>query len=318
MLGRTARLLLVLAIGSACGGDPSGDPSGNDTTSGSGTAPTSSSDPSGDTATSPGDDGDDGSASTGNSAPADSSTGGEDDPGATEGDGASSSGGTPAELPSDVLDLTDWKLTLPIGSREAPDEPLEIFQPELATYTIDPHFLLDATATGVVFSAHAGGVTTDNSGYPRSELREMAEGGTENAAWSTTEGVHTMTITQFITHLPEVKPHVVAGQIHDSEDDVVMIRLEGSHLFVEGGGDELGTLEPDYALGTPFTVRLTASAGTIDVYYEDMATPTVTLDRDADGCYFKAGAYTQSNLEQGDDADAYGEVVITELLVTHE
>ena len=88
-----------------------------------------------------------------------------------------------------------------------------------------------------------------------------------------------------------------------------MIRLEGSHLFVEGNGDELGDLDPDYALGTEFTVRIAVENGTIDIYYDDLATPAVSVQRDADGCYFKAGAYTQSNLEY-DAADAYGAVAI--------
>ena len=216
--------------------------------------------------------------------------------------------------PADVLDLTDWKLTLPVGS---PGSPTEIRQPALRTFSMPPYFLLDMTGTGVVFQAHAGGVTTSNSGYPRSELREMTAAGSQNAAWSTTSGTHTMTITQTITHLPLVKPHVVAGQIHDASDDVVMIRLEGTNLFVEGDGNELGTLNSNYALGTRFTVRLVAAGGRIRVYYEDLATPKVDIASSATDCYFKAGAYTQSNPAQGDDPSAYGEVVIHALVVTH-
>ena len=145
----------------------------------------------------------------------------------------------------------------------------------------------------------------------------MTAAGSQNAAWSTTAGTHTMTITQTITHLPIAKPHVVAGQIHDAADDVVMIRLEGTNLFVEGGGNDLGTLLSNYALGTRFTVRLVAAGGRIRVYYEDLATPKVDVASSATDCYFKAGAYTQSNPAQGDDPSAYGEVVIHALAVTH-
>lgn len=236
--------------------------------------------------------------------------------GETTGETTGATTGAPAELPADVLDLADWKLTLPIAGRDDPEKPLEIVQPELATYTLDPWYVLGDDAASVRFRAHAGGVTTSNSGYPRSELREMM--GEELAAWSMTEGVHTLTITQAITHLPEVKPHVVAGQIHDDQDDVVMIRLEGSYLFVEGGGDDLGALDPDYQLGETFTVRLRAAGGAIDIYYQDLQTPAVSVPSDASGCYFKAGVYTQSNPEKGDDPAAYGEVVISALSVTHE
>jgi hypothetical protein len=216
--------------------------------------------------------------------------------------------------PADLLDLTNWKLTLPVGSAGSPTE---IRQPDLRIFSMSPYFVLDATGTGVVFHAHAGGVTTSNSGYPRSELREMTAGGSQNAAWSTTSGTHTMTITETITHLPVVKPHVVAGQIHDASDDVVMIRLEGTNLFVEGDGNELGVLNASYTLGTRFTVRLVAAGGRIRVYYEDLATPKVDIASDSTDCYFKAGSYTQSNPAQGDAPTAYGEVVIHALTVTH-
>jgi poly(beta-D-mannuronate) lyase len=35
------------------------------------------------------------------------------------------------------------------------------------------------------------------------------------------------------------------------------------------------------------------------------------------GCYFKAGAYTQSNPSKGDKVDAYSEVWIYKVDVTH-
>lgn len=223
-------------------------------------------------------------------------------------------GGPGPELPSDVLNLTNWKLTLPIGDSESP---LEILQPELETYSLDPYFLLNPGGTGVIFTANAGGVTTSGSGYPRSELREMINDGADRASWSTSSGTHTMTIRQAITHLPEVKPHVVAGQIHDAEDDVVVIRLEGKRLFVDQGGTNIGDLDRNYGLGDEFTVRFVAGGGEIDVYYEDMTAPTVTLPVETDGCYFKAGAYTQSNVDRGDAPDAYGQVEIYDLVVTH-
>ncbi|MDP2310815.1 MAG: polysaccharide lyase family 7 protein [Pseudomonadota bacterium] len=223
-------------------------------------------------------------------------------------------GGEGPQFPSDVLNLTNWKLTLPVGDAESPTE---IEQPELESYSIDPYFLLSPTGDGVVFRANAGGVSTSGSGYPRSELREMTNDGADKASWSTSSGTHTLTITQAITHLPEVKPHVVAGQIHDANDDVVVIRLEADRLFVDQGGTNIGDLDTSYQLGEEFTVRFVAENGEIGVYYEDMATPAVTLRADTDGCYFKAGTYTQSNTDRGDAPEAYGEVEIYDLVVSH-
>jgi poly(beta-D-mannuronate) lyase len=222
--------------------------------------------------------------------------------------------GNGALSPAGFLDLANWKLTLPVGE---PCSPTEIKQPALRSFSVVPYFVMNEAGTGVVFQAHAGGVTTSNSGYPRSELREMTNAGVENAAWSTTLGTHTMTITQAITHLPAVKPHVVAGQIHDVSDDVVMIRLEGPNLFVEGGGTDLGTLDPAYQLGARFVVKIEASTGHIRIYYNDLATPKVDVARSATGCYFKAGVYTQSNPSKGDAPTAYGQVVIYSIAVTH-
>ncbi|MEZ4288906.1 MAG: polysaccharide lyase family 7 protein [Polyangiales bacterium] len=218
-----------------------------------------------------------------------------------------------AMVPADVVDLTNWKLTLPIGS-SGPDE---IKQPTLDDYTINPYFYVDKAKMAVVFRAHAGGVTTSGSGYPRSELREMANGGKDKASWSTTSGVHTMTTRQAITHLPVVKPHVVVAQIHDAGDDVIMVRLEGKHLFVEGGGDELGTLDSNYQLGTVFDLKIVASGGKIAVYFNDMSRPAVTTSVSTSGCYFKAGVYTQSNTSKGDAASAYGEAVLYRLGISH-
>uniref|UniRef100_A0A4V8GZK9 Alginate lyase AlgAT5 n=1 Tax=Defluviitalea TaxID=1185408 RepID=A0A4V8GZK9_9FIRM len=212
-------------------------------------------------------------------------------------------------LPSDILDLTNWKLTLPINDAE------EITQPELDSYEHSEYFHVNDDGDAVVFKAHCGGDTTEGSSYPRCELREMTNDGQDKASWSTTSGTHTMIIDQKITHLPEVKDHVVVGQIHDSDDDVIMIRLEGNHLFVEGDGEELADLDTDYELGTRFTVKIVASGGKIKVYYNgDLK---LTYNKSVSGCYFKAGMYTQSNTSKGDSEDAYGENEIYNLVVTH-
>ena len=257
-----------------------------------------------------------GSTGQGETTSGESSGGGSATASASAGSGASGGENGESEAPAEVLDLTPWKLTLPIDDPDDEGSPLEIRQPELATFASPPHFEV-ISGQRVRFRAHAGGATTSGSGYPRSELREMSADGAEKASWSTSEGAHTMTITQAITSVPKVKPHVVAGQIHDSGDDIVMIRLEGARLFVEGGGDELGDLDPDYTLGTEFTVQIHAEGGVIDVYYNDLGTPAVTVEANASGCYFKAGAYTQSNTDKGDSAEAFGEVVMSALTVAH-
>ena len=213
-------------------------------------------------------------------------------------------------IPAGIINLANWKLTLPTGD----DEAAEIRQPKLMQFRDPRYFHVDAVGDGVVFRAPVGGSTTGNSEYPRSELREMTAGGEKEASWSGESGTHVMTINQAITALPGGKPEVVAGQIHDDEDDVVMVRLHGSKLFVESDGRQLGVLDPNYQLGTRFTVQFVATPGLIRITYNGIK--AVDLKRDGDGYYFKAGCYTQANEDNGEEG-SYGEVVIHALTVQH-
>lgn len=223
--------------------------------------------------------------------------------------------------PAQVLDLTNWKVTLPLGT----SSPVEIKQPQLATYSIDPWFKVNASCTGVQFRAHTSSpVTTSNSSYPRSELREMSSNGAALASWSSTSGTHTMFIDQAITAVPMGKKHIVAGQIHDANDDVIVIRLEYPKLYIDINGTDGPILDPAYTLGKRFTVKFVASGGKISIYYDGNATPAYTLTKNISNSYFKAGAYTQSNCSTEQQRGAqcsetnYGEVIIYSLSVRHE
>jgi hypothetical protein len=242
-------------------------------------------------------------------------------PASAPGTTATAKGGAPAPAPvpppitpSTVLGLANWKIALPIDTSHA-GTPDEITQPELATFSLAPYFELTPAKNGVIFQANAGGATTKNSSYPRSELREMAPGGKQAASWSNAAGGHSMTVREAITHLPLVKPEVVAAQIHDASDDVVMVKLSGAQLFVEAHSDNIGTLDPAYALGTPYNLRITAQGGHILVYYNDVL--KVDYTKAGFGWYFKAGCYTQSNVSKGDAPDAYAQVIIYGLSVSH-
>ena len=224
--------------------------------------------------------------------------------------GTTPSPATSAARPGDVLDLRNWYLTLPTGAAGDPDT---VHQPDLATYN-SPHFALNDARDGVVFTAPVDGTTTRNSRYARSELREMNGG--EEAAWSNTSGVHTLVVTQAVTRLPEAKPEAVTAQIHDGSDDVVQIRLEGQRLLAQyDDGAQQVDLDPHYALGTRYTVTLTAAEGRVQVRYNDQ--PPVELPLGGTGWYFKAGAYVQSNTTTGDRPPASAQVVIYALTTTH-
>ncbi|MET0392927.1 MAG: polysaccharide lyase family 7 protein [Chitinophagaceae bacterium] len=231
---------------------------------------------------------------------------------------------TPAggNLPADVLNLANWKITLPFDGSDGNSDADEVKQPDLATYSHATYFHNNTANTGVIFQAHTGGATTSGSSYPRSELREMTGNGATNASWSSGSGTHTMEIDQAITHLPVEKPHIVAGQIHDGGDDVIVFRLEGQKLFIDINGDDGPTLTSGYVLGTRFRVKFVVSNNQTQCYYNDVL--KYTLNQSYSGAYFKAGAYTQSSCKPGknpgpdESCDAYGEVVIYNVTVSHQ
>lgn len=95
----------------------------------------------------------------------------------------------------------------------------------------------------------------------------------------------------------------------------MMIRLEGTKLFIERNdvGDVM--LNRNYKLGTAFDVKVQAGGGNVKVWYDGKLAMTWTVSRP--GCYFKAGCYTQSNPSKGDKASSFGEVIIYQLNVEH-
>lgn len=268
-------------------------------TGGSGGAGTTSSTSTGTTSTS----------STGTSTSTSSGTG-----------GAGGTGGSGAVYPADVLDLTNWHLTLPVDTSHA-GSPDEIDQPELDTYANSSFFFLNAAKTGVAFRAYTNGVTTSGSGYPRSELRERTNGGATHASWSSSSGKHTLFIDQAVTHLPDVKPHIVVGQIHDSSDDVIVFRLEGQKLFIDLNGNDGPTLTSSYVPGTRFTVGFEVENDAVKCFYNGAL--KYTYSKSFSGAYFKAGAYVQSSCQgskkvTGESCSAYGEAVIYDVAVQHQ
>jgi hypothetical protein len=219
------------------------------------------------------------------------------------------------DYPAQILNLTNWKVTLPIGGSGSPKE---VKQPALAGYTVSPWFKVTSTCNGVQFRAPVNGVTTSGSSYPRAELREMKNNGADNASWSSTSGTHTLIVSQSIKNLPADKPHVVAGQIHDSSDDVSVFRLEGTKLYVTKGNDaHYKLVTSNYVLGTKFEAKFVVNGGQIKAYYNGALQTTIATN--FSGGYFKAGAYTQANCGNSApcSSDNFGQVMIYNVSVAH-
>lgn len=131
-----------------------------------------------------------------------------------------------------------------------------------------------------------------------------------------------MFLDQAITAVPNIKPQLVAGQIHDDNDDIIVIRLQMPNLYVNVHGKNVYTLDSRYQLGKRFTVKFVVNNGQTKVYYNRSPNPSFTLALDYDDAYFKAGAYTQSNCDTEGSAkicnsDNYGEVTVYNAIITH-
>jgi len=244
-----------------------------------------------------------------------------------------------ATYPSDLMSNYDqWKITYPDGVEDK-----TLYQAE------NEYFYVNDTGNGIVFFApvRSDNGTTKNSSYIRSELRERTADGNSDIYW-TTSGTHVVYVQQAITHLPIVKPHLVATQIHgnkdDGIDDAMVLRLEEEHLFLSFNGGKLHddvTVKTDYTLGTVHEVifevidgkhyvyyseegglQAAYAAGSADKYLVKDGSNDYVMDLNYDQSYFKIGNYTQSNAEKEgdytDDADNYGEVVVYDFSVEHK
>jgi alginate lyase/fibronectin type III domain protein len=244
-----------------------------------------------------------------------------------------------ARVPGDVLDLHRWRLNLPVDSKGGTSEESALVrQPELLTYT-DTSFALDAARNGVVFTAGVGGATTENSKYARSELRELSASGSL-AAWSARSGTHTMTVTGSVDRLPANKPQVSAAQIHGSSDIPLIVMATGTcdapcnhdsrtrsippgHVQLmtkENNDDSRQVLDPDYVLGSTYTLTIEVHGGIAKLTYENhdsggSTRASFTL-KSTQSQYFKAGCYTLSNLNT-DAASEYGRTTIKAISATH-
>ena len=205
--------------------------------------------------------------------------------------------------PSQVLDLRFWKINLPAGNQQ-------VTQPQLAGYYGDAFKVVPT----VQFTAWCGGQAQPGSKYPRSELREMNPDGSA-ASWSPASGIHVMDLTQRITHLPVVKPQLICAQVHNEADYLILVELDAQKLYVRYKDAVAGVLDSNYQLGSYFDMKIQASQGHVDVFYNGVH--KVHQPMKAAGCYFKAGCYVQSKTSTGDLPTAFGQVEISRLEISH-
>jgi hypothetical protein len=248
-------------------------------------------------------------------------------------------------LPS--IDLSNWKVTLPIG------RPTEIFPPEILTYgtnnTLKEYMYNDSTDGSLVFYTTPGS-STSNSSYSRTELRELLDGGDGKTNWKFADG-------------GRMKGRLKIGDVHagpDGYDKTIVMQIHGRltddqknligasdnnappilKLSWQSGKIRLYTkvlkdtmMSDEDALKTDswddkaisfnksvnfdeFTLEIIASDGRLEVILNDdesMIFDDIHIKRWGQfDNYFKAGNYLQNK-----EAGAYANVKYYDLKVTH-
>jgi hypothetical protein len=236
--------------------------------------------------------------------------------------------------PADVLDLKNWKLTLPIK----PDKDVktkkngntyEVLQPELAEFQDKNCFFVNDEGKGVVLTVHHGDLTTGNSGNPRCELREMKNNGTKTFDWDSRSGTHTLVVEGQVNRLTKTTKTVVLAQVHNDPeggggDDLTVFRLEGDTLYVTDphkGHDEnhAYTVTKNFKLNTRYTLKIEVKNGKARYWYNGNPVEHASVTVKDPTAYFKAGNYLQSNKKSAkhESTDEHSEVILYSVKVTH-
>ena len=106
-----------------------------------------------------------------------------------------------------------------------------------------------------------------------------------------------------VQKIPDKKPDVCIGQIHDKADDILEVRVEGEKLVARGKHiNGYIKLLDNFFLQKPYKFQIAVINGNTSFYnYESKTRITLTqIPKNVKGCYFKVGNYVQSNPTKGD------------------
>jgi Alginate lyase len=203
--------------------------------------------------------------------------------------------------PGGNFNLSVWSLQLPIGS---PGSPTTIPPAQLkgaSGYTNASYFWTDKNDGSMTFWDPESGVTTPNSSYARTELREMNSNGTA-ADW-TLAGNHTLSAELRVV---SVTSNVCVGQVHLGSGGTSTKPLV--ELYYHSNGDiYLGTENSptggqtlhyitNVALGVHWTYVINVNGNTINLTVNGSKTSySIPTSFNAYHQYFKAGDYNQSS-----------------------
>ncbi len=252
---------------------------------------------------------------------------------------------------SPKIDLSHWKVTLPIGS----PKPINVSPPEILDYannpTLQKYMYNDPKDGALVFYATPGATTT-NTKYSRCELREQIVPGKNNINWTFKEGGRikaTIAIDEISKNEKGKYDKVIVLQIHgrlsDEQRDLIgksdndappimkvywnngRIRLKSKFLEDQYATDKeilkKSTWKDDEGYNFPkkvgfekFTLEIIASEGKMKVILNDKYSKIYKgIDMKRWGIfenYFKAGNYLATK-----NKNAFAKVKFYDLTVSH-
>lgn len=205
--------------------------------------------------------------------------------------------------PGGNFNLSVWELQEPVGSPGAP-RTISSSQLQGAKGYQDSYFYTDKNDGAMTFWAPEKGVTTANSNYARSELREMNSDGSP-ADWKLA-GSHQLQATLRVV---SVTNHVCVGQIHlgsggTSTKPLVELYYYNNGNIVLGVEDSASGGQTQHQIanvpvGTKWSYTIAVSGGntivlTVNGKTTKYAIPSLSSFTKYD-MYFKAGSYNQSS-----------------------
>ncbi len=260
---------------------------------------------------------------------------GSGDGGGSGGDGSGGNGGaTNSDIPFEVLELKNWKITLPrdfnadgIADEVYLDKTRNDFNedPSFKEYK-DEFFFVENDNVRFLCPVEKGTPTTGNSSNTRSELREMPSNGDGESGWDATNStIKTMQFKVRVIQTSSTSKFAFA-QIHDFKqdiwDDLLRVQIQSDQPNAKEGdsgriyllGDVIEGettdgfpvdfrsnnyndryIKDDYVLGDWLSFKITVENSVLKIYLDDMNTPVRTYTQiDCKSNYFKAGVYNQS------------------------
>ena len=217
-----------------------------------------------------------------------------------------------------------WKITLPID-RSGNGSDLDVTTYEERNNNAGESYDIDAVTTDsttefdsevvtseyfyvedgwAIFRAFCGGATTENSQYPRSELRGLDASGDDS--YFSMSNHQEMEVTVKVLEVPVQRPEVNMVQIHGPSEEPLRVEFndgstgssQGLHLTVNEDDDDYNDIM-DYEIGQELKVWVKVENGHLWIELDNLSTGShYETDYDVTDTtgYWKVGCYLQGSI----------------------